>query len=249
MSLICNTTFACIDCESTGLDSKADHIIEVAVLIFRGDQQIASFETLIDPQVPIPKDSQLIHHISDQMVKGQPSIKSVLPQIHHLVKALPIVGHGIGFDIDLLNNAALHHRISTRLKSNTRIDTLRLARLYGQVSSNSLENLRCHFNISDEGAHRAMGDVRVNVAVFMHLAKQFGTYEQMLARLEKPIEMRTIPLGKHKGRLFRDIPLDYLQWAAAKKFDLDLNFSIQKEIGRRKQQRTFGQVTNPFHQI
>lgn len=249
MTLIFKTTFACIDCESTGLDPQTDRIIEVAVSIFCGDRQLESLSTLIDPQVPIPKDSQLIHHIDDQMVKDQPLIQSVLPQVHNLVQGLPIVGHGIGFDIDLLNNAALCHRIPSRLKSNRRIDTLRLARLYGQVSSNSLENLRQHFNIPDEGAHRAMGDVRVNIAVFLHLAKQFRTFEEMLARLEKPIEMRTIPLGKHKGRLFRDIPLDYLQWAAAKRFDLDLQFSIQKEMRRRKQQRTFGQAINPFHRI
>lgn len=249
MTLIADTPFVCIDCESTGLDSKSDRIIEVAVITFCGNRQLETFQTLIDPQVPIPKDSQVIHHIDDQMVKGQPRIETVLPKIHQMVKALTIVGHGIGFDIDLLNNAALRHSIPSRLKSNPFIDTLRLARLYGQVPSNSLENLRRHFNIDDEGAHRAMGDVRVNIAVFLQLARQFRSVEEMIKRLEKPIEIKIMPLGKHKGRLFRDIPMDYLQWAAAKRFDLDLNHSIQLEMRRRKQQRTFGQATNPFRQF
>lgn len=249
MSLMSNTTFACIDCESTGLDCDRDRIIEVAVVLFRGSTILEQFESLVDPGMPIPKDSQQIHHISDKMCAGKPKIESLLPEIHKLVGAHPIVGHGVGFDIDLLHRAALRRHISTRLKSNLVIDTLRLARLYGELPSNSLESLRHHFNIPTDGAHRAMGDVQVNVRVFLQLTRSFETFEALTKRLEKPIEIKVMPLGKHKGRSFRDIPLEYLQWALAKRFDGDLRHTIQKEMRRRKQTRTFSQATNPFEQI
>ena len=48
------------------------------------------------------------------------------------------------------------------------IDTLRMARLYGESPINSLERLRQHFNIAAEGAHRAMSDVIVNIEVFKY---------------------------------------------------------------------------------
>ncbi len=37
----------------------------------------------------------------------------------------------------------------------------------------------------------------------------------------KPILIETIPLGKYKGRYFKDVPLQYLQWIANKDFDQD----------------------------
>lgn len=249
MGHIESTTFVCVDCEATGLDSKEDRIIEVAAAVFQGGRILESFTSLVDPKIAIPKDSQLIHHISDEMVQGAPEIKALLPEIHRLVGAHPIVGHCIGFDVDLLNAAAVRGRIPSRVKSNAHIDTLRLARLYGGLTTNSLENLRAHFNINAEGSHRAMGDVLVTIQVFAQLVQPFQTLEQLLKRLEKPIEMKTIPLGKHKGRSFRDIPLEYLQWALGKRFDMDLQHSLLTEVRRRKQQRTFGQASNPFGQM
>jgi len=48
------------------------------------------------------------------------------------------------------------------------------------------------------------------------LAKDFVTKEDMLKRLQKPILLKAIPLGKHKGRSFDEIPLEYLYWAVKK---------------------------------
>ena len=61
MGLINQDTFICLDCETTGLDSKHDKIIELAAIKFSFDKVIDKFETLINPKIPIPKESQLIH--------------------------------------------------------------------------------------------------------------------------------------------------------------------------------------------
>ena len=66
-----------------------------------------------------------------------------------------------------------------------------------------LEKLREHFNIEPEGAHRAMSDVIVNISVFKYLSQSFKTTEQLLERLKKPILLKTMPLGKYKGRPFQ----------------------------------------------
>lgn len=239
-------TFVCFDCESTGLDPKTDEIVEIAISVFTFEGEITSYETLVNPGRPIPEDAIKIHNITNEMVQNQPSIKEVLPKVISLIGEHTIVGHSITFDINLLCNASKKHAVPCYINENAFIDTLRLARLYGQSPVNSLEKLREHFNIPAEGAHRAMNDVRVNIDIFKHLCKGFQTTESVLERLKKPVALRTMPLGKHRGRLFRDVPQEYLSWAANQDFDRDLLFSIRSELRKRKTAPRFNQVSNPF---
>lgn len=246
MGLIENDTFVCIDCESTGLDPENDRIIEVAAVRFTFNKILDSFETLVNPGCEIPEASQKIHNISQKMVEDKPTIEKVLPSIIRFIGSNILVGHGIGFDISLIFNEAKRTPNPFSRTSVRYIDTLRLARLYGESPINSLEKLRQHFNIAAEGAHRAMNDVVVNIEVFKYLAKPYKTTEELLQRLEKPIRLKTMPLGKHKGRRFEEIPLEYLLWAVRKDFDEDLLFSLRKEISSRKKGNQFEQAGNPF---
>lgn len=246
MGLLNKETFICVDCESTGLDTKNDRLIEIAAVRFTFPEILATKETLIDPKIEIPAASFAIHNISQEMVTGKPLEQDVLAEYLEFIGTSPIVGHGIGFDITMLIEAANRHNIPHTLNKNPVIDTLRLARLYGQSSINSLEHLRKHFNIEAHGAHRAMNDVLVNIKVFKHLAHNFKTTKEILTRLEKPIQLRAMPLGKHKGRKFQDIPIEYLYWASKQDFDQDLSFSIRSEIKKRKKGSSFTQASNPF---
>jgi DNA polymerase-3 subunit epsilon len=249
MPLIKNTQFVCVDVETTGLDTKKDRLIELAGIVFSHDTMIDELESLIDPEMEIPKESQAIHNISDEMVKGQPKIAEVLPSLLSFIGKRTIIGHGIQFDIDVICEEARRVNIPCTLNENPSIDTLRLARLYGESPTNSLDMLRRHFNIQAEGAHRAKSDVIVNIQVFRHLTRRFTTTEQVEAALAKPIMMKFMPLGKHKGRSMRDIPIEYLCWAARQDFDRDLLFSLRTEITRRKKGGTFCEASNPFGQL
>lgn len=241
--------FVCIDCETTGLDPKQDRIIEVAVVHFTLEQTFAGCEYLIDPQCTIPETSIAIHHITPEMVAGKPVIAAVLPEVLDMIGKRIIVGHGVGFDIEVLAQAAERAGIPCTLRHNLYLDTLRMARLYGDSPKNSLEHLRQHFNIEAEGAHRAMNDVVVNMGVFKYLAKRYKTTQQIFDALAKPIMMKTMPLGPHKGRLLKEVPIEYLMWAANKDFDQDLLFSLRSEIKRRKKGNLFSQSANPFSDL
>lgn len=246
MKSLKNEVFVCLDCESTGLEPKEDRIIEIAAVKFTFEGVLESFETLIDPECPIPETSQEIHKISQDMIAGKPKIGSVLPEFLSLIKGHILVGHGISFDIALIAAEAKRRQIPTDIEKQPFIDTLRLARLYGESPVNSLQHLRQHFNIQPEGAHRAMSDVVVNIEVFKQLSKTFQTTEEILNRLQKPIRLKTMPLGKHKGRRFEEIPLEYLYWAEKKDFDQDLLYSIRSEIKTRKKGGGFSSSSNPF---
>lgn len=246
MSRLSDQLFICLDCETTGLDPVRDQIIEVALLLFTPNEEIDRFTTLVNPGCPIPENSIAIHHITNEMVLQAPPIEQVLPKLLAILQSYPIVGHGIEFDVTLLANACGKHGLAHPFDNKVLIDTLRMARLYGDSPTNSLEQLGRHFNIGVEGTHRAMNDVEINVAVFKQLLKFYKNLDELLAILEKPILMKHMPLGKHKGSRFKDIPLPYLKWAVNKDFDRDLLHSLRTEIKRRQQGTGFLQATNPF---
>jgi DNA polymerase-3 subunit epsilon len=238
--------FVCVDCESTGLEPEKDRIVEIAAAQFTLEKIVDQCESLIDPECPIPQSSQEIHNISSQMVAGKPKIAEILPSILKLLEGKIIVGHGIPFDIALIAAEAKRAQIPTQIHNARFIDTLRLARLYGESPINSLDRLRQHFNLEAQGAHRAMSDVIVNIDVFKHLVKPYKSAEEVFKALEKPIKLRAMPLGKHKGRRFEEIPIEYLLWAEKKDFDQDLLFSIRSELRQRKKGGGFEQASNPF---
>ena len=248
MGLIKEDIFVCVDCESTGLDTNKDSVIEVAVQVFTFDKVIERFESLVDPKCKIPQESIEIHHITQSMVEGKPRVGEVLPTVIKLIEKYPIVGHGIKFDIDLLTNAAALCGIPCKIKKNTAIDTLRLARLYGRSASNSLDMLRAHFNIPSTGfVHRAMEDVSVNIEVFKKLIPNHCTKtEQLIKLLNRPILLKDMPFGKYKGRPFSEIPINFLRWAVNKDFDGDLLFTLKSELKKRKTGNSFAQLSNPF---
>ena len=242
-------TLICLDCETTGLDTENDEIIELAIVKFDFTKEIDTLDALINPKRPIPAESIAIHHISDEMVKDSPFVESILDSATTLIGKHPIMGHNIGFDIKMIEAALRRNNHSKSITSNRVIDTLRLARLYGESPKNSLEVLREHFNIPEEGAHRAMNDVIVNIEVFKKLSTTFQTTEELLKRLEKPIAMKTFPFGKYRGYSFREIPVDYLHWASHQSFDEDLLFSINKERKRRRRHKPFFESANPFNNL
>lgn len=249
MTFLDKETFICLDCETTGLDPKTDRIIEIAIAKFNFSKTLDSFESLIDPEGCISEASMAIHHITDAMVQGKPKIEEILPRLFQMIDNLIIVGHGIKLDLEFLIESAKRHNIPCPLGSIIFIDTLRLARLYGESPTNSLERLRQHFNIEPEGAHRAMSDVIVNIGVFKYLSTSFKTTEQLLERLKKPILLKAMPLGKYKGRPFSEVPVEYLSWAVKADFDQDLIFSIRTELQKRKKGERFNQASNPFSQL
>jgi DNA polymerase III epsilon subunit family exonuclease len=90
-----------IDLETTGLSPLVDKIIEIAAIkMTREGTEI--FETLINPEIPIPPHTIEIHNISDDMVKNAPKIQDVLPKFKIFLGDVPIVAHNAKFDLGFI---------------------------------------------------------------------------------------------------------------------------------------------------
>jgi DNA polymerase-3 subunit epsilon len=249
MTSLSKISFVCLDGEFTGLDSDNDRVIELAAVRFTLTDIEEDWQTLIDPLYPISPEAQKIHHITDDMVRGKPKIFEVLPTLQAFIGDSYIVGHAIFHDIQMLKKEAERYQVDFQIKTDKVIDTLRLARSYGDSPNNSLQALATHFNLEVGKSHRAMDDVLLNVGLFRHLMRRFKTLKDVQNLLSRPIQMKYMPLGKYKARLFSEIPLAYLKWAVTMDFDDDLLYSIKLELKKRKQGDGFSHATNPFSQL
>ena len=66
-----------IDTETTGTDVGRDQACQVGFARFEAGKCVGAFAHLVDPGKPIPAEVTAIHGITDDMVRGKPSIQKV----------------------------------------------------------------------------------------------------------------------------------------------------------------------------
>ncbi len=92
-----------IDTETTGLDPKCDRLVELAAVRFQHGQPLERRGMLLDPGIPIPEEASAVHGITDEQVKGKPSIQDVAERFLGLVEASPVlVAYNWPFDAGML---------------------------------------------------------------------------------------------------------------------------------------------------
>ncbi|MEY4377506.1 MAG: hypothetical protein RJB26_2056 [Pseudomonadota bacterium] len=94
---------AVIDTETTGTDLGRDRVIELAVVVFEYDRDtgeigpvVGRYSAFEDPGFPIPPESTAIHHITDDMVRGQRFNELALQDCLRDVQL--VIAHNAAFD-------------------------------------------------------------------------------------------------------------------------------------------------------
>jgi DNA polymerase III epsilon subunit-like protein len=65
-SCLTNITFLAFDTETAGLFPIMHRLVEVGAVRYRlHGRELATFQTLVDPKIPIPKDVQRVHSTAD----------------------------------------------------------------------------------------------------------------------------------------------------------------------------------------
>jgi len=158
--------YVAVDLETTGLDAERDAIIEVGAVKFRGEEVLGTFESLVDPNRPIPYKIQHLTGITPDDVRNAPPLFEVLPSLSRFVGNNPIVGHNVGFDLGFLRRRGL-------FQGHTGIDTFELAGiLLPHAARYSLGILAQTLGITLPATHRALDDARATHALFIALLDQ-----------------------------------------------------------------------------
>jgi DNA polymerase-3 subunit epsilon len=171
-----SAVFTAFDLETTGLDPQKDRIAEIGAVKFDRRGLICRFSTLIDPGIPMPPGAGRVNNISDEMLKGQPSLEEVFPDFLRFIGNSTLVAHNAPFDCGFLNEKLKASRESLSWTApfsslpNRVVDTLVFARevLPGRKSY-KLQELASDLNIRAVYAHRAEDDARICMEVFIRL--------------------------------------------------------------------------------
>jgi DNA polymerase-3 subunit epsilon len=152
-------TFACVDLETTGGAPPESRITEIGAVRYRGGERQATFQTLVDPGVPIPRFVSHLTGIDDFMVREAPPVEAVLPSLLEFLRGAVFVAHNAGFDHRFLNHDL--ERLGYDPIPGPPVCTARLARRV--LTADDVPNLRLatlaqFFRTAARPTHRALDD-------------------------------------------------------------------------------------------
>lgn len=157
--------YVVVDIETTGLSRSRHKITEIGAVKYKNGRKAGEFQSLVNPQVPIPTFITKLTGISNEMVKDAEPIQKVLPKFLKFIGNLPIVAHNASFDYGFLNYNCVVH-LDTALE-NPKLCTRKLAnRLLPDLPRKKLSHIASHLGIEHKDQHRALGDVKATALIF-----------------------------------------------------------------------------------
>lgn len=163
------------DLETTGLQIAKDRIVEIAILKVYPNGNKESKTWLVNPTIPIPKETTAIHGISDEKVSNEPSFKELAPEIFKLIHNCDLAGYNSNkFDIPLLAEEFLRSGIDFDLKNKKTIDVQNIFHKLEQRTLIAAYKFYCNKELVN--AHSAKNDT-------------IATYEVLLAQIKKYEEL------------------------------------------------------------
>lgn len=162
-----------LDTETTGLSSN-DEVIELTIVDHDGS---LLFSRLFRPLQPIPRQAQLIHHITDQMVAAEKPWPWYWTEIRNLLYGRVIAAYNAPFDQQMLQQTHRKHGFAWRDKFNF-LDIMQLYSQFrglrdpirGGLRLFKLEEAARSLEIPIHETHRAESDAMLTRAILLKIA-------------------------------------------------------------------------------
>jgi DNA polymerase-3 subunit epsilon len=242
---------AFFDLETTGTDVTRDRIVEIAIVKVRLDGREETFQSLVNPEVHIPKEASDVHGINDSRVKNEPMFKALANKLKKFLDGCDFAGFRVmQFDLPLLRAEFERVEIEFTADQSHVVD---VHVIYQEKERRDLTTAMKFYCDSDhDGAHSALEDVRATQKV---LAAQIARYDDLPCSAEKLsgfckearpnrhvdsgrwFETGTLRFckGKHKGKPLCDVAESdpsYLQWMLDAEMPKDTKQLVRSALQR-----------------
>ena len=210
-----------IDTETTGIDPFTDKVVELAGVGLTG----GVWSGLVSPGGPIPPEASAVHHLTEASFSGEgvwPDLTAAWVDMLRHCKTMPeaYAAHNSTFDRGFI--ARLGYGGSAPW-----LCTWRCAlHLWPDAPAYGNQVLRYYLGLKPGlppglAPHRALYDAIVTSELLKEMLK-LKTLTELLELQHKPVLLKTVRFGKHAGKLWNDVPREYLRWMLSQDFDGDI---------------------------
>jgi len=160
------------DIETTGGNPEKNGLTEFCGIKVKNGKIIDEFQTLINPEVPIPPIVRKMTGINDRMVKNAPKIDVVMPKILEFIGQRIVVSHNTIGDLKFIRYFS--EKVCQKRFENFFVCTHLLSeKVLSDSPDKSLKGLANYLDLHFEGAHRAEADAHIT----------FDLYKAIISRL------------------------------------------------------------------
>jgi DNA polymerase III subunit epsilon len=234
MKLNLKRPLAFFDLETTGTMIGLDRIVEISILKAKPDGTEEIKTLRLNPQMPIPLESSLIHGIYDEDIKDAPTFKEVAQELADFFDDSDLAGYNSNkFDIPMLLEEFLRADIDFDLEHRHFVDVQNIFHQMEQRTLKAAYKFYCDKTI--ENAHSAEADIKATYEVFLAQLERYKDVEwedkkgnksvpvqndvealHAFTNLHKPVDFagrmvfndkgeELFNFGKHKGKRVEDV--------------------------------------------
>jgi len=169
---LASLSYVVVDVETTGTSPwRGDRITEIAAIVVRDGVVAERFETLVNPERPIPPMITALTQINWEMVKDAPRFRDICDDLVRVLSGHVFVAHNVDFDWRFVSSEV--HRASGQRLSGRRLCTVRLARrVLPQLRSRRLDSVANYYGVEILARHRAAGDAVATAHVLMRMLEE-----------------------------------------------------------------------------
>ena len=259
MKLALKRPLAIFDLETTGLNITKDRIVEIAVIKINVDGSEENFCKRVNPEIPIPLETSLIHGIYDEDVKDLDNFASIADELVDFLGDADLGGYNSNrFDIPVLSEELLRVGNNFDVSNRKFVDVQNIFHKMEQRTLAAAYQFYCHKTI--ENAHNALADT---TATWEVLKAQLERYENLegdidfLSNFSKGSNLNLIDFagrlaynengdaiynfGKNKGKLIEDIAKSepgYYGWMLDADFPLNTKQCLKREMEKIRNQQS-----------
>ena len=159
--------YVVVDLETTGLDPYSGcEIIEIGITEIKNDQIVRNYSRLIKPHESIPPLITEITGITNEMVKNEETIETVLPRFRKFLNDRVMIAHNAKFDLKFLNYYLRKYDLPIIENHICTLEMLKKCKSY-KGKNKKLETACNYYNIVNENAHRADSDTKATAQLFL----------------------------------------------------------------------------------
>lgn len=177
-----NDEIIVFDVETTGLSYKKDRLTEIGAVKLKNMQVVDSFNTMVNPGMPIPPNIVELTGITDEMVADAPSEDAALRKFMEFCGDKPVLAaHNATFDTSFINQVCIRHGIGFDYNW---LDTLVLCQaLFPQHARHKLDTMAKLLKLGKFEHHRASDDAFMLAKIYIELISRIQK-EYTLNRLD-----------------------------------------------------------------